>query len=93
MNNQTKNNAIGGTCSKHGIDRQQKHIKLWPETPKERNYLEDQNVDGRSELVDLQETGWKGVDWKVLALHLSVTHRRMCVTVSLACGLVFGKKE
>jgi hypothetical protein len=44
------------------------HVGYWWESQKERDHLEDQDVDGVDNIkMDLREIGWDGMDWMDLA--------------------------
>jgi hypothetical protein len=45
----------------HVWETREKCTRFWWESLKERDHLEDQDVDGIR--IDLKETGWGGVDW------------------------------
>jgi hypothetical protein len=51
----------------HAWERRDKCTRFWWESLKERDHLEDQGIDGNGILMDLGETGWRGVDWICLA--------------------------
>jgi alpha-glucosidase (family GH31 glycosyl hydrolase) len=46
-------------------ERRKKCTGFWWESPKERDLLEDQGVDGIR--MDLREMGWRGMEWIQLA--------------------------
>jgi hypothetical protein len=57
---------MGRTCGTYG--RQERCIQdFWWEDLMERNHLEDLAVDGDSINIDLQDVGWRDMDWIDLA--------------------------
>jgi hypothetical protein len=49
----------------HAWERIQKCTRFWWESQKERDYWEDQGIDGRMGSMDLREIGWgwSGFNW------------------------------
>jgi hypothetical protein len=48
----------------HAWERRENYTRFWWESPKERDLLQDQGIDGR---MDLRKTGWEDVEWVQLA--------------------------
>jgi hypothetical protein len=49
------------------MGRRGMHVGYWWQSQKERDYWEDQDVDGDNIKMDLREIGWDGMEWTDLA--------------------------
>jgi hypothetical protein len=68
----------------HAWDRGENCTAFWRENMKERDHLEDRGVDGRMGiLMDIRETGWRGVEW----IHLAQDRGRWRAVVNAVMNL------
>jgi hypothetical protein len=74
----------------HAWERGEMYTGFWWESPKEKDHLKDQGVDGRMRVkMDLREIGWGGVEW----IHLAQDRDHWRALVNAVMNLLSGATE